>query len=174
MANLLSAKKIMIFGIPGSGKSTFALQLSRWLQIPLFHLDKYFFTANWQERNYQEFLNIQEELVQKEKWIIDGNATRSLEIRFRRADMVLYFRMNRLLCLWRVFKRLIFKDQHISDRAEGCAENVRLQLLRYLWSFDQRVKQSIKELRSKYPHVAFLEIHTDAQVRELLKIDRKM
>jgi len=36
-------KKIMIVGIPGSGKSTFALKLSQFLDLPLYHLDKYFF-----------------------------------------------------------------------------------------------------------------------------------
>lgn len=92
----------MIFGIPGSGKSTFAVKLSQQLGLPLFHLDKYFFVQGWQERDYNEFLRIQRELVEKERWIIDGNATRSFEMRFSRSDVVLYFRFNRLLCLWRI------------------------------------------------------------------------
>lgn len=135
----LSPKRIMIFGIPGSGKSTFASQLSQRLGLPLFHLDKYFFTRDWKERDYDEFLNIQKELVEKESWIIDGNATRSFEMRFSRAEIVLYFRFNRLLCLWRIFKRLTCKDPHISDRAEGCLENVSLRLIQYLWGFDNCV-----------------------------------
>jgi broad-specificity NMP kinase len=99
----------MIFGIPGSGKSTFALRLSHLLNLPLFHLDKYFFTSGWQERKYEEFLAIQKEIVEQDSWIIDGNATRSLEIRYKEADVVIYFRFNRLLCFYRVFKRLISK-----------------------------------------------------------------
>jgi adenylate kinase family enzyme len=113
------------------------------LHLPLFHLDKYFFVSGWQERNYEEFLDIQKDLVEQEYWVIDGNATRSLEMRFSRADTVLYFRFNRLLCLWRIFKRLINKNPHISDRAEGCTENVRLRLIRYLWEFSKRVEGAI-------------------------------
>ena len=101
-------KKIMIFGIPGSGKSTFSALLAVLLHIPLYHLDRYFYTQRWKERAYNEFLAIQESFVEKESWIIDGNATRSLEIRFKKADVVLYFRFNRLLCLWRIFKRRVF------------------------------------------------------------------
>lgn len=160
----LAPKRIMIFGIPGSGKSTFALKLSQRLGLPLFHLDKYFFVQGWQERDYDEFLDIQRELVEQEQWIIDGNATKSFEMRFSRADVVLYFRFNRLLCLWRIFKRLICKDPHISDRAEGCSENVRLRLIRYLWGFDKRAKKSIEVLRAKYPSVQFYELHNDREI----------
>lgn len=99
----LSPKRIMIFGIPGSGKSTFSLKLSRLLNLPLFHLDKYFFVRGWKEGNYEEFLQIQRGLVDQDSWVIDGNATKSFEMRFSRADTVIYFRFNRILCLWRIF-----------------------------------------------------------------------
>lgn len=171
--HLLAAKKIMIFGIPGSGKSTFAFKLSPLLKLPLFHLDKYFFTDNWQERNYEEFLNIQKELVNKEAWIIEGNATRSFELRFSQADIVLYFRFNRLLCLWRIFKRCVLKDPHISDSPEGCSKSVRFRLIRYLWGFPNRVKCSIQELCQEYPHTQFYEIHTTAQLKSLMEDTRK-
>lgn len=57
--NMIEAlpKKVMIMGRPGSGKSTCSIQLQQILDIPLFHLDKYFFEANWVPRNYQDFLN---------------------------------------------------------------------------------------------------------------------
>lgn len=172
--HILSAKKIMIFGIPGSGKSTFALKLSQILKIPLFHLDKYFFTANWKERSYEEFLHIQKELVNKAEWIIDGNAIRSFEMRFSKADVVLYFRFNRLLCLLRIFKRLFFKNHYISDRAEGCSERVTFRLVRYLWGFHNRVKLSIQELRQKYPHAQFYKIKTDVELNSLIEALRNV
>jgi adenylate kinase family enzyme len=49
----------MVFGLPGSGKSTFATQLAYSLGLPIYHLDKYFYVGNWVEREYQEFLDIQ-------------------------------------------------------------------------------------------------------------------
>ncbi|MEZ5315620.1 MAG: GNAT family N-acetyltransferase [Chlamydiales bacterium] len=152
-------KKIMIFGIPGSGKSTFALHLSEILQLPLHHLDRYFFIEGWKERKYEDFLEIQTNLVKQESWIIDGNAIKSLELRYSQAHMVLYFRFNRLLCLYRIFKRLVFKDHRISDRAEGCSECIRFRLIRYLWGFNERVRMTIGELQEKYPHVQFYEFH---------------
>lgn len=164
-----SLKRIMIFGIPGSGKSTFSLQLESLLHIPLYHLDRYFFIQGWKPRDYDEFLKIQESLLETDSWIIDGNATKSLETRFKNADVAFYFRFNRLLCLWRIFKRLAFKDHRISDRAEGCKEIVRWKLISYLWGFNERVKESILELREKYPHVQFYEMRKNADLKKVIK-----
>lgn len=89
-------------------------------------------------------------------------------MRFARADMVLYFRFNRLLCLWRILKRRLYKDPHISDRAEKCPEILRLRLIRYLWGFDQRVCEMISDLRTKYPDVKFYELHRDKELQQFL------
>lgn len=163
----------MIFGVPGSGKSTFALKFSRLLNLPLFHLDKYFFISGWKERSYEEFLQIQKGLVDQDSWIIDGNASRSFEMRFSKADTVIYFHFNRVLCLWRILKRLIHKHPHISDRADGCTEIVRFRLIKYLWGFPQRVKQSIGELRLKYPNTKFYEFQNDKQAQSFLNTFKK-
>lgn len=162
-----SLRRIMLFGIPGSGKSTFALKLSRLLHLPLFHLDKYFFLEGWKERDYAEFLDIERELVREEYWIIDGNATKSLEMRFSRADIVLYFRYNRLFCLFRIFKRLLHKHPHLSDRADGCTEKVRFNLIRYLWGFHKRVQPQLEKLRKKYPEAQFYELRNDNDLGDL-------
>ncbi len=166
---IMLPRKIMIFGIPGSGKSTFSVQLGKRLHLPVFHLDKYFFTHGWKERDYTEFLAIQNDLVSKKGWVIDGNSTRSFEIRFSQADTALYFRFNRLVCLWRIFKRYLSKDPHISDRAEGCPETVSLRLIRYLWGFDKRVKSALTALRNRYPHVIFYELRNEKDLRLFLE-----
>jgi adenylate kinase family enzyme len=154
----------MIFGRPGSGKSTFAYNLSKRLNLPLYHLDKYYFTNNWQERKREEFLQIQQGIVNQEKWIIDGNSIRSLEMRYQRADVVIYFTYPHLLCLFRVIKRLFSKNPQIQDRAEGCPERVGWALLKYMWQFEDRVKDSIQMLQAKYPHVKFYKITMDSEL----------
>lgn len=55
----------MIIGRPGSGKSTFSVMLQKSLNISLFHLDKYFFIADWVPRECENFLSLQKELVAK-------------------------------------------------------------------------------------------------------------
>jgi adenylate kinase family enzyme len=159
--------KVMIFGRPGSGKSTFALHLSKATDLPLYHLDKYFYEANWVERNYHEFLSDQKSLVNQERWIIDGNNTKSLEMRYAKADLVLYFNYPRVACYWRIFKRLFSKNKAIDDRAKGCQETVRWSLLKYMWSFENRVAKQIADLRQKYPNCKFIEIASDKDLVQL-------
>lgn len=130
--------RICIFGRPGSGKSTFSQELHSKTDLPLHHLDKHFFTSNWVSRNYQEFLSIQENIVQQEQWIIDGNSLQSLEMRFARADVVIYFNYSRLLCLWRLLKRRFLAARHTKDTPEGCPEALRFNLLKYMWTFEYR------------------------------------
>ncbi|MBM3208086.1 MAG: hypothetical protein FJZ57_05705 [Chlamydiae bacterium] len=108
--------------------------------------------------------------MDKDSWIIDGNATASFEMRFCKADTVIYFRFNRFICLWRIFKRLICKNPHISDRADGCTEQVRFRLIKYLWAYPDRIKKSIKDLARKYPTVNFFEFNNDAQINAFLKM----
>ncbi len=170
--------KIMVFGLPGSGKSCFSDRLGKILQIPVYHLDKYFFLANWQKRNYDEFLSDLQKFVDQQQWIIDGNCLSSLETRFRRADAVIYFKPNILKCLFRIFKRYFNPDIHISDLPEGGTKNVRFDLLKYLWKFENRVKKEIEYLRKQYPNVDFFQFHNDKDAeyfiqRYCLPIDKK-
>lgn len=149
--------RIMIFGRSGSGKSTYALKLQQQLNIPLYHLDRYFFMDNWVERDESEFLAILQGLVEQKDWIIDGNCLQSLELRYKNADVCLYLNPPKWLCLWRVFKRRFNKDQNVKDRPPNSKEIIRWQFLRYIWNFDQRVAPIITHLKQAHPLVKFIE-----------------
>lgn len=159
----------MIFGTPGSGKSTFAHTLSTLTNIPIYHLDYYFYLPNWVERNYQEFLDMQQTIVETNQWIIDGNNTKSLDMRYKKADLVLYFNYPRTICYWRVFKRFIMKRKTINDKAPGCPENIRWCLLKYMWHFKKKAAPIIVKLQKNYPNIQFLEIRSDSDLKKIKK-----
>lgn len=48
-------KKIAIVGNAGSGKTTTALYLHNKLNIPLYHLDQYYWKPGWQRSDHEEF-----------------------------------------------------------------------------------------------------------------------
>lgn len=156
----------MIFGRAGSGKSTFAKYLHSCINIPLYHLDHYYFDANWKKRNNNLFMKDQKNLVSQDAWIIDGNAIKSLETRYACADLCLYFNINRWLCYWRLFKRCIKKD---NDRPKNCPERITWKLIQYNWSFEKRVNNLIERLKQKYPKVKFFIITNSKQMAEIKK-----
>lgn len=162
-------KRIMIFGRPGSGKTTFATWLSKFLNIPLHHLDKYFYVNNWIERDYDEFLKLQQNIIDTDCWIIDGNSTRSLDMRFSTADLAIYFNFPKFICTYRIFKRFFKRSKLSNDRAQGCNEVIRWSLLKYMWDFEKRVDQKIKDLQKLYPNVIFKEIKSNDDLNELKK-----
>lgn len=163
--------RIAIFGRPGSGKSTFAVNLSEKLNLPLYHLDKYFFTSNWQERPYDDFLHDHQKIVATKDWIIDGNSLKSLGLRYMNADIVIYFHLPMLICLYRVFKRCFYRDPRIKDRAENCPTKVDRKLLKYMWNFNKQAQERgrLDYLKKLYPNVSFYKIQSDAEAKELLQ-----
>ena len=68
--------KIMVIGVgSGVGKSTFARRLGELTGIEVTHLDRLFWRPGWVEAPTEEFSEAQQQVVQNEKWIIEGNYT---------------------------------------------------------------------------------------------------
>jgi adenylate kinase family enzyme len=149
-------KRIAVIGLPGSGKSTFATKLGKILNVPVHHLDKHMFDGK-KKRDKQEFLSVKAALLKEEFWIIEGCSFSTLEMRFARADTIIYFHLPRLLCIWRVCRRLFTFDSKIADT--GCLKGINWKLIKYIWNFDRDKRQSIEALRQRYPNVEFLIFH---------------
>jgi adenylate kinase family enzyme len=163
--------RIMIFGRSGSGKSTFSLKLSEKLNIPLYHLDKYFYIRNWEERDYQEFLSLHKELINQENWIIDGNIIKTYELRYKHADIAVHFCYPRYKAYWRIPKRRFWasKDLRIDDRAEGCPETIQWRLVKYIWNYENRVKEQVAELQKRYPHITLYTIRSNKELEQAMQ-----
>ena len=91
-------KKIIIIGGNGSGKTTFAKQLTRELDIPLIFIDKIYWTDNWTRADESMANSILKAEMQKDMWIIDGNHEASIPERLKTCDTVFYFDFNSFSC----------------------------------------------------------------------------
>lgn len=144
-------KKFALIGLPGSGKSTFASKLGKILNIPVHHLDRHMFEPGGKKRDKQEFIEIQKAMLDEKAWVVEGCSFSTFEMRFSRADVLIYFRFSRLVCYWRLFKRLFnYKSDFGGLRA------ITWEILKYTWNFDKEKRARIEELRDKYPQTEFL------------------
>ena len=83
--------KIIVIGCPGSGKTTFAKELSVITKLPLFHLDAIWHRPDKTHIAREEFDSRLGEIIAKERWIIDGNYQRTMERRMAACDTVILF-----------------------------------------------------------------------------------
>jgi adenylate kinase family enzyme len=97
--------KIVIIGSPGAGKSTLARKLKSILKIQIVHLDRIFWQRGWEEKPRDTRIDILQDLVRHEQWIIEGTYLGSSEPRLNAADIIIFLDINPLICLLRVIKR---------------------------------------------------------------------
>jgi adenylate kinase family enzyme len=101
-------KRIAILGRGGAGKSALAQKLSRVLELPVVELDSVFWQPGPRPTPERDWVEIQPELVARDRWIIDGDLGRydsGLELRLRAADTVVVLDFPLWRCVWRALRR---------------------------------------------------------------------
>ncbi len=141
-------KRIMIIGNAGSGKTTLALKLAYLVNLPLYHLDQYYWKAGWERTDSIEFTHIHAELCKRDRWIIEGCNLSWLSDRVAEAELIIFLDMPRYQCLWRVIKRcVLYYDKVIPGMAIECKQRITgfkfLEFLRWVWHFKNRSRAKI-------------------------------
>ena len=92
-------KKIIVIGCPGSGKTTFAEKLRDRTGIPLFYLDAIWHKPDRTHISREDFDNRMSEILSLGSWIIDGNYSRTVEVRLAACDTVILFDLPTEVCI---------------------------------------------------------------------------
>jgi hypothetical protein len=140
-------ERVMLIGCGGAGKSTLARELGKRLGLPVYHLDALFWRPGWVPTPREEWRGIQSQLVQQERWIIDGNYDSTLEIRLARADSV------------------IFRP----DLNPGCPEKIDRDFLRWIWAFPRETRpELLRKLQGVPPTTRVIHLRSRREVAEFL------
>lgn len=100
------AKKIIVIGSPGAGKSTFARKLRDKTGLPLYCLDMIWHKPDKTNVTVEEFDARLSEILDKDEWIIDGNYSRTLEMRMQKCDTIFLLDFPLEVCLDGVRSRI--------------------------------------------------------------------
>ena len=131
--------RILIIGLQGAGKSTFANRLGKKLNREVIHLDKFYYQADWKHtQTKEEWREEVKGLADREKWIMDGNYHSTLDIRIPRADTIIFLDFNKFLCLYRIFKRVLVVKGQPFDKAHGNKERVSWSLMMKILKFPRK------------------------------------
>lgn len=93
------AQKILVIGCPGAGKSTFSRALRDHSGLPLYYLDRIFHRSDRTTVTPEEFDTALREIISRERWIIDGNYQRTLEMRLKECEAVFFLDLPLDVCL---------------------------------------------------------------------------
>ena len=129
-------ERLLIIGCGGSGKSTLAAELERRTGLPAVYLDRLFWLSGWVQRNRTEFDSMLVDELNKPRWVIDGNYTRTLAQRLERCDAVLILDYPRMVCIAGIIRRRIqYAGRSRASITEGCPERLDPEFIRWVWSF---------------------------------------
>ena len=99
-------EKVLVIGCPGGGKSTFARALRDKTGLPLYYLDMLWHKPDRTNISREEFDLELGRILQRDRWIIDGNYLRTLEMRLKECDTVFLLDYPLEVCLAGVGERI--------------------------------------------------------------------
>jgi adenylate kinase family enzyme len=127
-------RRVLIYGGSGSGKSTLARRLGARLDVPVTHLDHLYWRPGWVEAPPADFRAAQSAAVQTDGWVIDGNYSKTLDLRFPLADTVVFLDVSRWVSLRRVLLRTL-RERGQDTQAPGCMSKVDAEFVRWIWGW---------------------------------------
>jgi adenylate kinase family enzyme len=163
-------QRVLVIGISGAGKSTFARKLAARTGLPLIHLDTEFWKPGWKVTERAEWRAKVAKLAERNVWIMDGNYGASLDLRLPRADAVAWFDYPRRVAIPRVMWRIATTYGRVrEDLAPGCPEKIDWEFLRYIWDFPGKERSQVVAMLAEHGrHLQPVVFRRDREVARFL------
>ncbi len=129
-------RRIVVTGLAGSGKSTFARSLGARTGLPIVHLDLHFWRPGWVVPTDAEWRETQRRALAGDAWIADGNYHETLGLRLERADTVVVLDLPWPVCVGRALRRGLVPSG--VEMPDGCDDSA-WRRLRDEWAVAGRV-----------------------------------
>ncbi len=158
-------KKVIVIGSPGAGKSTFSRALQAITGLPLFYLDMLFWKADKTTIPREEFHKRLQEVMKQDRWIIDGNYGRTLELRLKECDTVFLFDLPVETCLQGATARIGKKREDLPWVEQELDEQFR----DWIVEFPKKELPHIFTLLQQYNNKNVVVFHSHEQVNDYLQ-----
>lgn len=177
MIGIKKYKRINIIGTSGCGKSTISKKLAKLLNYEYIEMDRMFWGPNWKESNYDSFLKKLEKELKKEKWILDGNYKKTIPLKWKYTDLVIWldysFLRNFIQSFIRAVKRLIIREVLWSSSGNKetfksffSKESIVFHMVKNYYINKKKYNNYTKD--SSFSHIKFIKLKNPKEVKGFL------
>ena len=168
--------RINVIGTSGSGKSTFSKRIAKELNVPCIQLDELHWKPNWTESTDEEFFPKLENALSSDRWVLDGNYTRTIPIKWKRVQMVVYLDLPFHIVLYRIIKRSLLRGINSEELWHGNKETIWKHLFTrdsmILWTIRTFYKNRKKYIelfgKEEYSEIKFVRLCTRKEVEDFV------
>ena len=162
-------KKIIIIGCPGSGKSRLSIELQKITGLPLFHLDNLFWNEDKTTVERSVFDQKLSEILKKSEWLIDGNYSRTMELRLSECDAVIFLDFDTDSCLQGIAER---KGKPRPDMPWVETEED-AEFIAFVRGFREEQRPRMLELLEKHGYKNIIVFRTREEAEEFLHKEKE-
>lgn len=168
LSNDFEFHRINIVGTSGSGKSTAGKLIARKLGYPYVELDELQWKPNWTESAEKELLSNLERSLEGESWVLDGNYSRTVPIKWKRVQLVVWLDLPYWLILYQVIVRTVRRSVTKEELWAGNRETLKKAFFErdsiILWCLTNLGKVRTQYLAAmndpRYSHIRFIRIRS--------------
>lgn len=172
-------RRINVVGTSASGKSTFARTLAAKLGLSYIELDNLFWLDNWQESPDAEFFDKIHTAIDQAKdgYVIDGNYTRSIPVKWAEIDSVIWidlpFHLNLYRSVRRALQRTMSKQPlwSNSNNTESFSQVLsRDSIILWMMKTHQKNRQHYLKLMHapEYQHIHWIRLRSPREIDTFL------
>jgi adenylate kinase family enzyme len=122
------ARRILVYGVTGSGKTTLAERISEATSIPWHSVDDLTWEPGWVEVAQDVQRRRIADICAGEAWILDTAYGRWIDIPLGRAELIIALDYSRWFTLQRLLRRTVSRAVHGTPVCNGNRESLRIAL----------------------------------------------
>lgn len=175
----MSVDRINVIGVSGSGKSTVSKMIAEKLSLSYIEMDRIFWGPDWYWPSDEEFFQKLSEELSVDRWVLDGNYSRTVPIKWDRVQLVVWVDMS----FWTTMMQAVCRATKRSWTKEeiwpgtGNRETFRKSFLSkdsmILWTFKtyKRVRGHYLECIAdeRYSHIKFIRLSSRKEIRQFVQ-----